>query len=279
MDETKFLAEAFEADRKRLARVAYRMLGSVAEAEDAVQEAWIRLSRSGIEEIGNLNGWLTTVVARVCLDILRTRRSRREDPLDTNVEERADGHDPETDLAMADSVGFAMLVVLETLPPHERIAFVLHDMFDLPFDEIAPIVGKSAVATRQLASRARRRVKGGAELQPDVQRQREVVGAYIEAARSGNLAAMLAVLAPEVTVSVDGVYSGRGADLVAGRAIAGRSPSSGIALLDGAPGIVMVEAGHLLRALRFTFAGRRITEVDVITDPSALAAMVVEVLE
>ena len=279
MDDTKFLANAFEAERVRLGRVAYRMLGSATEAEDAVQEAWLRLSRNGADGIGNLNAWLTTVVARVCLDMLRSRRSRREEPLDAGeAETRPDGHDPETDLAMADTVGLAMLVVLETLPPPERVAFVLHDMFDLPFDEIAPIVGRSLGATRQLASRARRRVKGGGEVNADIARQRRVVSAYIEATRSGSLEAMLAVLAPEVTVTVDGSVVARGPEVVGRRALAGRVAHAEMALIDDEIGIVVVEAGRLTRVLRVTLAGEQVTDVRITNDPAALASLTIGVL-
>lgn len=280
MDDTKILAAAFEAERARLGRVAYRMLGSASDAEDAVQEAWLRLSRSGAESVVNLNAWLTTVVARVCLDMLRSRRSRREEPFElSGATAQADPHDPEADLAMADTVGLAMLVVLETLPPAERVAFVLHDMFDLPFEEIGPIVGRTVVATRQLASRARRRVKGGGELNADLQRQRQVVDAYVEAARSGSLAAMLAVLAPEVTVTVDGTVVARGPEFVARRAMTARVARSELALVDGAIGIVVVEAGRLVRALRFSITGTQVSNIDVINDPAALEALSVAVVE
>lgn len=285
MNETELLGAAFEAERHRLGRVAYRMLGSTSDAEDAVQEAWLRLSRSDAAAIDNLNAWLTTVVARVCLDMLRSRRSRREEPLPpVETDNRPDPRDPEADLAMADSVGLAMLVVLETLPPPERIAFVLHDMFDLPFEQISPIVGKSVVATRQLASRARRRVKGGGELNADLERQREVVNAYIEATRSGSLEAILAVLAPEVTVTIAGAVVARGPELVSRRAMAGRaradqSTRSELALVNGAIGIVVVETNRLVRALRFMITGEQISDIEVIADPDALARLTVAVVE
>ena len=284
MDETKLLAAAFEAERTRLGRVAYRMLGSPSEAEDAVQEAWLRLSRTDADSIANLNAWLTTVVARVCLDMLRTRRSRREEPLEASTDTTPDPRDPEADLAMADSVGLAMLVVLETLPPPERIAFVLHDMFDLPFEQIAPIVGKSAVATRQLASRARRRVKGGGRVNADLERQREVVNAYIEATRSGSLEAILAVLAPEVTVTIGGTVVARGPELVSRRAMAGRARAdrsirSELALVDGVVGIIVIEANRLVRALRFAITGERIADIEVIADPDALSRLTIAVAE
>jgi len=283
MDDPNFLAAAFEAERARLSRVAYRMLGAQSDAEDAVQEAWLRLSRSDAAAIGNLNAWLTTVVARVCLDMLRARRSRREEPLPpVETDSRTDPRDPEADLAMADSVGVAMLVVLETLPPPERIAFVLHDMFDLPFDEIAPIVGKSALAARQLASRARRRVKGGGELRADIERQRQVVTAYIEATRRGSFEGLLAVLAPEVTVTIKGTVVARGPELVSQRAMAGSARNatrSELALIDGLMGIVVVKANRLVRALRFTLAGDHIIDIDVIADAAALAALTITVAD
>src|SRR3989440_9624440 len=203
MDEREWLAERFEAHRRRLRAVAYRMLGSVSEADDAVQEAWIRLSRADTSGVENLGGWLTTVVARVCLDMLRSRKVRREEPLGAHVPEptvsREDRTHPEHDALLADSVGLALLVVLETLAPAERVAFVLHDMFDLPFDEIAPIVGRSPAAARQLASRARRRVQGAAMVtEPDLARQRKVVDAFLAASRGGDFDALLAVLDPDV---------------------------------------------------------------------------------
>ena len=207
MENEKFLAEQFEAQRSHLQRVAYRMLGSLGEADDAVQEAWLRLSRSEVEGIDNLGGWLTTVVARVCLDMLRSRKLRREEPLDGEPEPAADHaatSDPERETELADNVGLALLVVLEALAPAERVAFVLHDMFDLPFEEIAPIVGRSPTAARQLASRARRRVQGSAETsQADVAGNRKVVDAFLAAARSGDMAGLLAVLDPDVVLHAD----------------------------------------------------------------------------
>src|ERR671929_687666 len=208
MDEHDWLAQRFEAHRPHLRAVAYRMLGSISEADDAVQQAWLRLSRSDTSDVENLGGWLTTVVARVCLDMLRSRRSRREEPLGVRVPDpivsRADGMNPECDALLADSVGLALLVILETLAPAERLAFVLHDIFAVPFEEIAPIVGRSEVAARQLASRARRRVRGAAPV-PDVDlsRQREVVDAFLAAARGGDFEALVAVLDPDVVLRVD----------------------------------------------------------------------------
>lgn len=282
MDEAKILAGRFETDRAHLKRVAYRMLGSASEAEDAVQEAWLRLSRSDSGAVTNLSGWLTTVVARVCLDMLRTRKSRREEPLDTpTAEARADGSDPERELAMANSLGLALLVVLQTLPPPERVAFVLHDMFDLPFDEIAPIVGKSTEATRQLASRARRRVKGGSDsVEADRERHREVVGAFLRASQAGDLAGLLAVLDPQVVLRADpsaapmGVsLLAQGAEIVAPRALAGFMPEAQMALVDGELGVVVLRDGAPFRVLRFTVVGRRVTEIEVLADPERLAGV------
>src|SRR5205807_1468412 len=207
MDEKDWLAERFEAHRAHVRAMAYRMLGSMPEAEDAVQEAWLRLSRSDTGEIENLGGWLRTVVARVCLDMLRSRRSRREEPLETHQPESAadDAHriDPEEETLLAESVGLALLVVLDTLAPAERLAFVLHDMFAVPFDEIAPIVGRSPAAARQLASRARRRVQGATAGGADVERRRAVVDAFLAASRGGDFAALLALLDPDIELRAD----------------------------------------------------------------------------
>src|SRR3989441_13163523 len=247
MNEHELLAERFEANRSHLRKVAYRMLGSPTDAEDAVQEAWLRLSRSGTSGVENLGGWLTTVVARVCLDMLRSRKSRREEPFDARVPEplaaREDPIDPEHEALLADSIGLALLVVLETLAPAERVAFVLHDMFDLPFDEIAPIVGRSPTAARQLASRARRRVQGAATVpDADLTRQREVVDAFLAASRGGDFDALLAVLDPDVVLRADraAVAAGasgevRGAPAVA-RQFSGRARVAQPALVNGAAG-------------------------------------------
>jgi RNA polymerase sigma factor (sigma-70 family) len=249
MDENEFLTKRFEEHRSHLRAVAYRMLGSPSDADDAVQEAWLRLSRSDTSGVENLGGWLTTVVGRVCLDMLRSRRSRREEPLDEPpgarvpepIVSRGDGIDPEREALLADSVGPALLVVLETLAPAERLAFVLHDMFAVPFDEIAPIVGRSPSAARQLASRARRRVQG-ADTYPgaDLTRQREVVDAFLAAARGGDFDALVAVLDPDVVLRIDGgaVPAGasrqiRGAAAVARRAAKGRAWAARPALVDG----------------------------------------------
>ncbi len=287
MDDEKILAGRFEADRGHLRRVAYRMLGSASEAEDAVQEAWLRLSRSDTSAVGNLSGWLTTVVARVSLDMLRSRKSRREEALDqAGAEALADADDPEQDLAMADSLGVALLVVLETLPPPERVAFVLHDMFDLPFEEIAPIVGRSTDAARQLASRARRRVKGGSDrIEPSRERHRAVVEAYLRASRSGDLAALLAVLDPAVVLRADAsavpagvALHARGAEIVARRALAGFMPEAQLALVDGEAAIVVLRHGAPFRVLRFTVSGARVSGIEVLADADRLAGLELSML-
>src|SRR6266705_356906 len=257
MDEHEWLAEEFEAYRNHLRAVAYRMLGSLSEADDAVQESWLRLSRSDTSGVENLYGWLTTVVARVCLDMLRSRESRHEEPLDEHVPDpivsREDGMDPEHEALLADSVGLALLVVLNTLNPAERLAFVLHDLFAVPFDEIAPIVGRSPTATRQLASRARRRVQGAAtDSEVDRSRKREVVDAFLAAARGGDFDALLAVLDPEVVLRGDraamrsGTLEIRGAATVARRAAQGGARAAQPALVNGAVGVVVAPGGRLL---------------------------------
>lgn len=295
MDEQKILGDRFEANRKHLYRVAYRMLGSTGEAEDAVQEAWLRLSRAGAEGVDNLSGWLTTVVARVCLDMLRARKARREDPLEVPDERGGEERpaavagqvtiDPEQEALLADSVGLALLVVLQTLAPAERVAFVLHDMFDLSFDEIASVVGRTPVATRQLASRARRRVQGQPAVpEVDLNRQRGVIEAFLAASRGGDFDGLLAVLDPDVVVRADGaaVKLGsmpemRGADAVA-RAFKGRARNAQVALVDGAPGIVVAPNGKLLLVLRAKVANGLIVEVEAIADPQRLAELDLAVL-
>src|SRR3989454_4501413 len=234
MDDRGWLATRFEENRTHLKAVAYRMLGSVSEAEDAVQDAWLRLSRSDASGVENLDGWLTTIVARVCLDMLRSRKARREEPLGAQAPEmivsREEGVDPEREALLADSVGLALLVVLETLAPAERVAFVLHDMFDLPFDEIAPIVGRSPTAARQLASRARRRVQGAAAVpEPDLTRQRQVVDAFLAASRGGDFEALLAVLDPDVVLRADpmAVQIGASREVRGAAAVAGPLPGGG----------------------------------------------------
>lgn len=298
MDEKKLLAERFEADRARLRSVAYRMLGSPSEADDAVQEAWLRLSRSDTGGVENLNGWLTTVTARVCLDMLRSRKSRREEPLDDDGDEpvaSAGEGDPEREILMADSISLALLVVLETLAPAERVAFVLHDMFDVPFDEIAPIVGRSPTAARQLASRARRRVQGVSEV-PDADRirQREIVDAFLAASRGGDFGALLAVLDPDVVLHADrlavegsraAVARGapalspeiRGAEAVA-KTFAGRARGAQPALIDGAAGLVWAPGGVPRAVFNFTLAGGKIVAIDLVADPEHLGELDVTVL-
>jgi RNA polymerase sigma-70 factor (ECF subfamily) len=292
--EQDWLAEQFESSRGHLRAVAYRMLGSLTEAEDAVQEAWLRLSRSDTSEVQNLGGWLTTVVGRVCLDMLRSRGSRREDLLDgalpepTAGDHRVDPVDPEREAVLADSVGLALLVVLETLEPAERLAFVLHDMFALPFDEIAPIVGRTPTAARQLASRARRRVQGGAAVpDPDLARQREVVNAFLAACRGGGFDALLAVLDPDAVLRIDAsaVPAGatrliRGAPAVARQALlfSRRARFTQPALVNGSVGMVVAPRGRLLLALGLTIADGRITEIDIIADPERLDRLDLAVL-
>jgi RNA polymerase sigma-70 factor (ECF subfamily) len=293
MDDNERLAERFEANRPHLRAVAYRMLGSVSEADDAVQEAWLRLSRSDTGEVENLGGWLTTVVARVCLDMLRSRASRREEPLGVRVPEpivsRADGMDPEHEALLADSVGLALLVVLETLAPAERLAFVLHDMFAVPFDEIAPMVGRSPAAARQLASRARRRVQGGAPApDADLARQREVVDAFFAAARDGDFEALVVVLDPDVVLRSDGgVVPGasvvvHGAQAVAERAFsfARLSPFVRPALVNGAAGVVVAPRGRRpFSVMGFTVTGGKIVAIDALADPARLWRLDLTVLD
>ena len=292
MDEREFLAHQFEEHRTRLRAVAYRMLGSLSEADDAVQETWLRLSRSDTDDVDNLAGWLTTVVARVSLNMLRSRRSWREEPLDVRMPEpivdRADGTDPEHEALLADSVGLALLVVLETLNPAERLAFVLHDMFAVPFDEIAPIVDRSPDAARQLASRARRRVQGTAIPDADLDTQRKVIDAFIAAAREGDFEALLAVLDPDVVLRADrgAVAIGastvvRGSANVARQALAfSRLDVEGLpALVNGAAGTVSLRDGRPFAIAGFTIRNRRIVEIDVFADPERLSQLDLTVLD
>jgi RNA polymerase sigma factor (sigma-70 family) len=267
MDEQQWLAEQFEEHRGRLRGVAYRMLGSLSEAEDAVQQGWLKLSRSNAGEIENLAGWLTTVVARVCLDMLRSRESRREESLDTQP--LTSTHNPEDEILLADSVGLALLVVLDTLEPAERLAFVLHDMFGMPFDDVARIVDRSPAAARQLASRARRRVLGRTISEPDLVRQREVVDAYLTAARGGDFNALLAVLDPNIR---------GGAEAIAERAIKAGARAARPALVNGAVGIVIAPRGRLFMVLQLKIARGRIVEMDTITDPARLRELDLAVL-
>ena len=290
MHESQWLAERFEADRTHLRSVAYRMLGSLSEAEDAVQEAWLRLGRSGVGEVENLGGWMTTVVARACLDMLRSRRSRREEAFaDHAPEPVAAGQaaiDPEQEAVLGDSVGLALLVVLEKLTPAERVAFVLHDMFGVPFEELAPVVGRTADATRQLASRARRRVRGatvGSEA--DLARRRDIVDAFRAASRGGDLDRLLALLDPEAVVRSDATAVGlgsapemRGAPAVAAF-FKGRARGAVRAVVGGAPGLVWAPGGRPRVAFVFTLAGDRIAGIDLVADPAHLEELAVEILD
>ncbi|MFD0695358.1 sigma-70 family RNA polymerase sigma factor [Paenibacillus sp. GCM10027628] len=288
MDEQKWLAEEFEGYRNHLQAVAYRMLGSLSEADDAVQESWLRLSRSDRSNVENLGGWLTTVVARVCLDMLRSRKSRHEEPMEAYVAEpitsREDGSDPEREALLADSVGLAMLVVLENLNPAERITFVLHDIFAMPFVEIAPIVGRTEAAARQLASRARRRVQG-AETAPDADltRQRELVDAFLSAARAGNFEALLKVLDPGVVLRDDREAAGaireiRGAHAIAKQVIASGAKAARPAIVNGAIGIAVVPHGELLFVIMPTFKEGKIAGLDLFSDPVRLGQLDLTVL-
>jgi RNA polymerase sigma-70 factor (ECF subfamily) len=291
MTQPEYLAERFEENRAHLRAVAYRMLGSASEVDDAVQEAWLRLSRTDTMAIDNLGGWLTTVVARVCLDMLRSRQSRREEAFTPDAPEPVatgtQGSSPEQEALLADSVGLALLVVLDKLTPAERLAFVLHDMFGMPFEEIAPIVGRSLEATRQLASRARRRVRGGADAAAtDLVRQREVVDAFLAALRGGDFEGLLAVLDPDLVVRADGVRPGapteiRGAAVWAKGAVSYGQLAQLVrpALVDGAIGLVMTPGGRLTRALTFKFADGKITEIEVIGDPARLEELDVSSVE
>ena len=291
MTEPNYLAERFEEHRTHLRGVAYRMLGSASEVDDAVQEAWLRLSRTDAAGIDNLGGWLTTVVARVCLDMLRSRQSRREEPLTPDgpepVATGTGGNSPEQEALLADSVGLALLVVLDRLTPAERLAFVLHDMFAVPFEEIAPIVGRSAEAARQLASRARRRVRGGAAPDPDLVRQREVVDAFIAALRGGDFEGLLAVLDPDLVVRADmPVPSGAPSEIRGAAAWAKGAIAYGHlahltrpALVNGTIGVVVAPRGKLVRALRFTIANGKITEIEVIGDPTRLGELDVSIAD
>ena len=292
MNERDYLAERFEEHRTHLRAVAYRMLGSAGEVDDAVQEAWLRLSRADAAGIDNLGGWLTTVVARVCLDMLRSRQSRREEPLTPDAPEPVAigtrGSSPEHEAVLADSVGFALLVVLDRLTPAERLAFVLHDMFAVPFEEIAPIVGRSPEATRQLASRARRRVRGGGEASaPDLVQQREAVDAFLAALRAGDFEGLLAVLDPDLVVRADmpgqpGAPSEvRGAAVWAKGAVAYGHLARLVqpALVNGAIGLVMAPGGRLARALTFEMANGHITSIEVIGDPARLRELEVSAVD
>ncbi|MFJ4968024.1 sigma-70 family RNA polymerase sigma factor [Streptomyces sp. NPDC088755] len=295
MNENASLILRFEEERPRLRAVAYRMLGSLSEADDAVQEAWIRLNRSDTSDVENLGAWLTTVISQLCLNMLRSRDNRREDPLDSYVPDPAraqkDVTDPEEEALLADAVGVAMLVVLDTLAPPERLAFVLHDMFQVPFDEIGPMLERTPAAVRQLASRARRRVKGNATPAPapDLGRQHKVVEAFLAATRGGDLDALVALLHPGVVLHADKMVVPTpepifvsGARTVAQGAMAatGRARFTGLALLDGAVGLVMAPQGRPRLVLAFTITDDdRIAEIEVIAEPVRLGGLEVAVLD
>jgi RNA polymerase sigma factor (sigma-70 family) len=304
MDQQSWLTERFEENRPRLRGVAYRMLGSLSEAEDAVQEAWLRLNRVDAATVDNLGGWLTTVVSRVCLDMLRSRKSRREEPMAAQVTQpramRGPGVDPEGEALLADSVGVALLVVLNTLTPAERLAFVLHDLFGMSFDEIAPIVGRSPVAARQLASRARRRVQGSpTPADPGRARQRDVVEALVQAVRAGDLQGLLAVLDPDAVIRIDAAARVDGVvrvdappeEIGKPRELTGASTwapqflalARGLrfvqpALINGSVGLLLAPRGRLVRVLTFTFANDTVTRIDVIGDPARLRELDIAVL-
>ena len=293
MDENEWLAQRFEEHRAHLRAVAYRMLGSLTEADDAVQDAWLRLSRSGAGEVENLGGWLTTIVARVCLNMLRARNVRREDSLELHLPDPIISRDgelqPEEEAVLADSVGLALLVVLDTLSPAERLAFVLHDLFELPFEEIAPMVGRTPAAARQLASRARRRVKGARvpEPDPDLARQREVVDAFFVAARGGDFDALVALLDPDVVLRAD--FGAKrpavsrvihGAAAVARQALKGALPAAHLrpALVNGAAGVVVTVRGRPFAVMGFTVAEGKIVAIDAIADPERVRRIAAAVL-
>ena len=285
MTESEWLAEGFEQNRTRLRAVAYRMLGSLAEADDAVQEAWLRLSRSDASGVDNLGAWLTTIVARVCLNVLRSRNTRREEFIGVNVPDpvldRADGTNPEDEALLADSVGLALNVVLDTLAPAERLAFVLHDMFAVPFDEIAPMVGRSPDAARQLASRARRRVRGAAvhAPDPDIGRQREIVDAFFAAARRGDFDALVAALDPDVVLRSDGgtaypevsvVLHGPAAVVDHGLRIHDPAALLRPVLVNGAAGAVVILHGQPVAVVGITVSRGKVAAIDIIADPERL---------
>jgi RNA polymerase sigma factor (sigma-70 family) len=293
MEDNDWLAARFEEHRARLRGVAYRLLGSLADADDAVQDTWLRLSRAGTDDVENLGGWLTTIVARVSLNMLRSRRTRREEPLETRLPDPvvspADALQPEEEAILADSVGLALQVVLDTLPPAERLAFVLHDMFDLPFEEIAPVVGRTPTAARQLASRARRRVRGADSRAPDrdIARQREVVDAFFSAARDGDFNALVAVLDPAVVVRIDGgarlasaSMTVTGATDVARQALTGLTTMLRVAMLhpalvNGAAGVVVTLRGRPITVMGFTIADGKIVAIDSIADPERVPEIAV----
>ena len=294
MDEKEWFAHRFEEHRAHLRAVAYRMLGSLTEADDAVQDTWLRVSRAGASEVENVGGWLTTVIARVCLNMLRSRNTRREQSLSSHIPDPVISPygelQPEEEALLADSVGLALLVVLDTLSPAERLAFVLHDMFELPFEEIAPMIGRSSAAARQLASRGRRRVKG-AELpapDPDFARQRDVVNAFFSAARGGNFDGLVALLDPDVVLRADfgarrpaASVVIRGAAAVASQAFMSAMPSAELhpALVNGAAGVVVTVGGRPFSVMGFTIAEGKIVEIDAIADPERVRRIAAAVLD
>jgi len=287
MSKQDGLAEQFESYRAHLQAVAYRMLGSLSEADDAVQESWLRLSRSDTHHIENLGGWLTTVVSRVCLDMLRTRKSRREEEIGAQLSETLTGHedgsDPEQEALLAESVGLALLVLLDNLNPSERVTFVLHDVFDIPFNEIAPIVGKSEAATRQIASRARRRIRGiGGKPEAALARQREIVDGFIAAARNGDFDSLVAALDPDVVLRDDRQTGAsrvtRGASALA-KQISGRAQASQSALVNGSVGVIAAPRGRLLYVLQFKISHGKIAEVDLISNPARIRQLDLAVLD
>ena len=280
MHEQDWLAAQFDTHRDHLRGVAYRLLGSATEADDAVQEAWLRVSRHDTNDVDNLGGWLTTIVSRVCLDMLRSRASRREEALDVAATIREPRGDPEHETLLADSIGVAVLVVLNTLAPVERTTFVLHDMFGLPFDEIARVVGKTPAATRQIASRARRRVRGPTRVATDASHHRALVDAFVGALRAGDLDALLRVLDPEFVMRADASVAGtasevRGAEAWAKQAVAFARGLQFVhpIVVNGAPGLVFAPRGRLIRALRFDIVNDRIAAVEVIGDPERLRTL------
>jgi RNA polymerase sigma-70 factor (ECF subfamily) len=293
MDGDDWLAKRFGESRTHLRAVAFRMLGSAGEADDAVQEAWLKVSRSDTGGVENLGGWLTTVVARVCLDMLRTRRAQREQPLGPAADAVPAGATPESEVAFADAIGPALLVVLDMLAPQERVAFVLHDMFDLSFEEIAPIVDRTPAAARQLASRARRRVRGAAAPAPDVTQNRELVTAFLAASRDGDFDRLLAVLSPDAVLRADATsvrvaaaYQDRGGPVLTpevrgaagvANAFKGRATAALPALIDGEPGAVWAVRGQVRSAFVFTIAGGKITGIDLVMDDAHLGALDIEI--
>jgi RNA polymerase sigma factor (sigma-70 family) len=289
MTRDDWLAGQFEERRGHLQAVAYRMLGSVTEADDALQESWLRLSRADTSEVGNLGGWLTTVVARVCLDMLRSRRARPEEPAGVRVEaempDQSGLTDPEQQAVLADSVGMALLIVLDTLAPAERTAFVLHDMFAVPFEDIGPIVGRSAAAARQLASRARRRVRGASpEADPGLTRQRELVAAFLAASRAGDFQALLDLLDPGAEARTDAAAAAIGTAVLArggvavASAFSGRAQAARLALIDGVPGAVWAQGGEVRVLFRFAISAARIRSISLVADPAELQSAEVEYL-